>query len=198
MNAGLGLIFGVLCFNQLPKDKGRNTAGYLFSLLVCLLIASTIAVCLNFPFDAAILLREYYAGVNKPGGHFLGRTLAGVPASLSLMIIGTVPYYMVGLASDAGAFGRFCLVFFIMNFAAQSLGYLASSFSANPLVGLSILPLLTTPMILFSGMLYERNSVPHSMKWIQDLSIMNYGFALLVINNVEHVHPQTRNFLLNF
>ena len=198
MNAGLGLIFGVLYINQLPKDKGRNTAGYLFSLLVCLLIASTIAVCLNFPFDAAILLREYYAGANKPGGYFLGRTLAGVPASLSFMIIGIVPYYMVGLASDAGAFGRFCLVFFIMNFAAQSLGYLASSFSANPLVGLSILPLLTTPMILFSGMLYERNSVPHSMKWIQDLSIMNYGFALLVINDVEHANPQTRNFLLNF
>jgi ABC-type multidrug transport system permease subunit len=105
---------------------------------------------------------------------------------------------MVGLAPDAGAFGRFCLVFFIMNFAAQSLGYLASSFSANPLVGLSILPLLTTPMILFSGMLYERNSVPHSLKWIQDLSIVNYGFALLVINQVEHVNPQARNFLLNF
>lgn len=53
-------------------------------------------------------------------------------------------------------------------------------------------------MILFSGMLYERNSVPHSLKWIQDLSIVNYGFALLVINQVEHVNPQARNFLLNF
>lgn len=102
---------------------------------------------------------------------------------------------MVGLAPDAGAFGWFCLVFFIMNFAAQSLGYLASSFSANPLVRLSILPLLTTPMILFSGMLYERNSVPHSLKWIQDLSIMKYGFVLLVIGQVKHVNPQTRNFL---
>lgn len=70
MNAGLGLIFGVLYFNQLSKDKGRNTAGYLFSLLVCLLIASTIAVCLNFPFDAAIVMREYYAnqGATTLGG----------------------------------------------------------------------------------------------------------------------------------
>lgn len=89
-------------------------------------------------------------------------------------------------------------MFFIINFASQSLGYLVSSFSANPLVGLSILALLTTPMILFSGMLYERNSVPHCLKWTQDLSIANYGFALLVINQVEYVNPQTRNFLLNF
>jgi len=86
----------------------------------------------------------------------------------------------------------------VMNFAAQSLGYLASSFSANPVVGLSILPLIITPMILFSGMLYERHSVPPSLEWIQDISIMNYGFALLVLNEVEHVSEGRRNFLMTF
>lgn len=64
MHAGLGLIFGVLYFHQLHHDKGRNTAGYLFSLLVALLSASAIAVCLNFPLDSAILMREYYSGTS--------------------------------------------------------------------------------------------------------------------------------------
>lgn len=101
---------------------------------------------------------------------------------------------MVGLASEARAFGRFCLIFFVVNFAAQSLGYLASSFSANPLVGLSIPTLLTSPMIFLPDMIYERHSVPENLRWIQDLSIVNSGFALLVINQVEQVNPQTRNF----
>lgn len=198
MNTALGLVFGVLYWGQMPHDNGRNTAGYLFSLLVTLLIASSIAVCMAFPFDFAILMREVFSGANKPIGYFLGRTLAGVPNSLAFMIMGVLPYYMVGLVGDVGVFGWYCLVFFVMNFAAQSLGYLASSFSANPVVGLSILPLIITPMILFSGMLYERHSVPPSLEWIQDISIMNYGFALLILNEVEHVSEGRRNFLMSF
>jgi len=198
MNTALGLVFGVLYWGQMPHDNGRNTAGYLFSLVVTLLIASSIAVCMAFPFDFAILMREVFSGANKPIGYFLGRTLAGVPNSLAFMIMGVLPYFMVGLVGDVGVFGWYCLVFFVMNFAAQSLGYLASSFSANPVVGLSILPLIITPMILFSGMLYERHSVPPSLEWIQDISIMNYGFALLVLNEVEHVSEGRRNFLMTF
>lgn len=40
-------------------------------------------------------------------------------------------------------------------------------------------------MILFSGMLYERRSVPHGLHWIQDISIMNYGFNALILNQIE-------------
>ncbi len=49
------------------------------------------------------------------------------------------------------------------------------------------MPLLITPMILFSGMLYERSSVPRGLRWIQSLSVMNYGFAALVLNQIECV-----------
>lgn len=45
---------------------------------------------------------------------------------------------MTGLAPSPEAFGKFVLVFAMTNYAAQSMGYLASSFSANPIVGLSI------------------------------------------------------------
>ena len=198
MNTALGLVFGVLYWDQMSHDSGRNTTGYLFSLLVTLLIASSVAVCMAFPFDFAILMREVFSGANQPIGYFLGRTLAGVPNSLTFMIMGVIPYFMVGLAADVGAFGWYCLVFFVMTFAAQSLGYLASSFSANPVVGVAILPLFITPMILFSGLLYERSSVPPGLEWIQDISVMNYGFALLVLNQVEHVNEETRDFLMNY
>lgn len=48
-------------------------------------------------------------------------------------------------------------------------------------------------MILFSGMLYERHSVRPWLRWIQDLSLMNYSFATLVMNEarqgVPDLHP---------
>lgn len=40
-------------------------------------------------------------------------------------------------------------------------------------------------MILFSGMLYERNSVPAGLEWLQDISLVNYGYALMVINQAQ-------------
>lgn len=125
------------------RDNGRNTAGFLFSLLVTLLIASSIQVCLHFPFDYAILMREYYSGANTPGPYFLGRTMASIPQSLLFLLLGIIPYFMTGLSHAPVAFWYFVLILFVLNFAAQSLGYLASSFTSNPIVGLSICECMT-------------------------------------------------------
>ena len=44
-------------------------------------------------------------------------------------------------------------------------------------------------------MLYERASVPLYLKWIQYISVINYGFAALVINECNAIgtssHPPT-------
>ena len=69
--------------------------------------------------------------------------------------------------------------------AAASIGYLASSFSQNPTLGLAATPIFATPMILFSGMLYERARVPFFLKWMQYFSIVNYGVAGLIINELK-------------
>lgn len=198
MNITLGMLFGLLYLNQIPHDTGRNTAGFLFSLLVTILIASSVNVCLYFPFDFAILMREYYAGANRPGPYFLGRTLASLPQSMLFLLMGIIPYFMAGLSSSASGFGYFCLILFLANFAAQSLGYVASSLTSNPVVGLALLPLLITPMILFSGMLYERHSVPTALQWLQDISVINYSFAVLALNQVQAVGGHARSFLFNF
>lgn len=131
-------------------------------------------------------MREYYAGgANTPSPYFLGRTMSSILPSALFLLMGIIPYYMAGLSENSQAVAYFCLILFLINLAAQSVGYLASSFSSNPIVGLSILPLLITPMILFSGMLYERSSVPRGLRWIQDISIMNYGFNALILNQIE-------------
>lgn len=83
-------------------------------------------------------MREAYAGANAPKPYFLGRTLASIPYSLLFLLMGLIPYFMTGLSPHPAAVGYFFLIIFLMNLAAQSLGYMASSFSSNPIVGLSI------------------------------------------------------------
>lgn len=46
-------------------------------------------------------------------------------------------------------------------------------------------------MILFSGLLYDRNLVPMWLRWLEKVSIVNYGFAALILNQVGpslHLH----------
>jgi hypothetical protein len=53
-------------------------------------------------------------------------------------------------------------------------------------------------MILFSSLLYQKSSVPEGLSWMQSLSIVNYAYGLLVLNQTEKVGGQVEKFLLTF
>lgn len=52
-----------------------------------------------------------------------------------------------------------------------------------PLCPLTV-PAMSTPMILFSGLLYQRGTVPSWLAWIESVSIVNYGFSAMLIQQV--------------
>lgn len=185
----LGLVFGLLFLGQ-ARASWRNLMGMIYALVVALQILCAMNVALHFPVEWSIFMREYYTGANGLGPYFMGRTIADIPYLLLFLIMVILPYWMGGLAPDFGSFLRYCGIFFIITQAAASTGYLASSFSQNPTLGLAMTTIIATPMILFSGMLYERARVPIYLKWMQYLSIVNFGVAGLVINELKYV-PST-------
>lgn len=88
--------------------------------------------------DFTIIMREYYVGANTPVPYFLGRTIAAIPYNFVFLLMGIIPYWMTGLDRHIESFGYYCLVLFLLVFGSQSIGYFSSSFTANPIVGLSI------------------------------------------------------------
>jgi hypothetical protein len=46
-------------------------------------------------------------------------------------------------------------------------------------------PAFTTPMLMFSGLLYERSSIPTWLKWIEDISLVNYAFDALLAQQMD-------------
>jgi ABC-type multidrug transport system permease subunit len=46
-------------------------------------------------------------------------------------------------------------------------------------------PVVMTPMIMFSGILYERGSLPWYFSWLENLSVVNYGFSALMSMQVR-------------
>lgn len=177
----LGLVFGLLFLNQ-GHSSWRNLMGLMYSMVVATLILCSMNVALKFPVEWSIFMREYYTGANALGPYFIGRTIADIPFLSLFLIMTIIPYWMAGLSPVFSSFVNYVWIFFLIIHASASTGYFASSFSPNPVLGLAITPVLATPMILFSGMLYERNRVPMFLSWLQYTSVVNFGFGALVIN----------------
>jgi ABC-type multidrug transport system permease subunit len=45
-------------------------------------------------------------------------------------------------------------------------------------------PAFTMPMIMFSGLLYKRDSAPPYLAWMEKISIVNYTFSALLVQQV--------------
>jgi hypothetical protein len=41
------------------------------------------------------------------------------------------------------------------------------------------------PMIMFSGLLYKRESVPPYLAWMEKISIVNYSFSALLVEQAS-------------
>lgn len=64
--------------------------------------------------------------------------LLGIPFTIIYLLQAIIPYWLTGLAPAWAPFSWFCLVIWLLILGAQSLGFLASSFSSNPFIGLAL------------------------------------------------------------
>lgn len=44
-------------------------------------------------------------------------------------------------------------------------------------------------MVVFSGVLYQRNAVPWYLTWLHDISIVNFDYAALLRSQAQAVPP---------
>jgi ABC-type multidrug transport system permease subunit len=59
-------------------------------------------------------------------------------------------------------------------------------------------PAFVAPMIMFSGILYERNTVPVWLGWLQNLSLVNYSFSALMIQQIHILPASLAGLVLDF
>jgi len=53
-------------------------------------------------------------------------------------------------------------------------------------------------MILFSGLLYQRDSVPPYLSWIQYVSLVNYGFSALLGLQIKILPQASQDLIKKF
>ncbi len=87
---------------------------------------------------------------------------------------------MVGLAPTAQQFFFHSMVYGFISFCGTSFGLLIGSLIMDPKSVATFMPILTFPMILFSGYFKNRADLPKWIGWIEYISPIKYGFIALL------------------
>jgi len=193
----IGLCFGTLYFQQ-ARSNWRNLMGMLYALVVALLYMCPLTVILRAPLDWPILLREHFAGANAAGPYLCAKVVYELPFLYGPLVLVTLLYWMTGLIASLESFVAFAGVVALVTQASCAMALMVGSLSANPMLTLGILPAFITPMVLFSGFLYDTATLPGYLAWLPKVSIVNYGFAALVSLQQELLPVKVRPMALRF
>ncbi len=87
---------------------------------------------------------------------------------------------MVGMANTGGQFFLHCLIFGLMSFSGASVGLLIGSAILDSKSVPAVVPVITFPFLLFSGLYKNRADLPRWIGWIEYLSPNKYGFIALL------------------
>ena len=107
----------------------------------------------------------------------------------------TVMYWMTGMDADFVRYLRFAGIYLSYDIACLGLGQFVSSLSGNPMIGMTILPAFVAPMIMFSGVLYQKSTVPSWLGWMHHVSLVNYSFSALMAEQI-HILPDNQADIL--
>lgn len=185
----LGLVGGLIFHNVTDNLAGfQNRMGAFFFILTFFGFASLSSMDL-FIAERPIFLRETGAKYYNAWSYFVAKMtldtllLRVVPASVFACIF----YWLMALQAAAARFLLFWVTLVLFNVAAGSISVLVGVLSTR--VGSANLAatVVLLVMLLFGGFLLNAETMPASVAWLQHLSIFNYAFEILMVNELEGI-----------
>lgn len=150
--------------------------------------------------DAKVFAREHGAKYYSLVSYFLSKIMVEIPFQVLFpWIMGSIVYWMCGLQPDAGKYFILVGIIMLCSVAGFSLGiFFASVFPSLP-IALAATPLVLLPLMLFSGIFVNQDSIPGYFNWIKYLSPMKYGFEALAKNEFTGlIMPSGSHILLYY
>ncbi|KAK9453325.1 hypothetical protein V1511DRAFT_505391 [Dipodascopsis uninucleata] len=189
----IGLVLSVLC-GYLYYNISNDISGFqnrlgLFLFLLALFGFSTLTSLQVFASERQIFVRERANRFYHPLAYYASKVLFDViPLRVfPPVMVGLIIYPLVGLNFEDHAMAKFLLALMMFNLAAAAIclfiGVMIKDTSVASLIG-SLVMLFS---LLFAGLLLNRDSIPRSALWAQNLSIFHYALEAMVVNEVRYL-----------
>lgn len=165
------------------QDQVQNRMGSLFFLVVNMFMLSATGVLSIFATEKFVFMREYSSGYYSLPAYFLSKTLVELPFQVLFpIVLVSIEYWMIGFQNIFYKYVIMALVAVLVCLCGMAFGTLsACAFNDLP-VALAIFPLFFLPLMMFSGLFVNLQSIPEYFKWIKHISPMKYGFVTLMKN----------------
>ena len=183
----IALLVGLIYFD-LPskgfKEQNQNRSGALFFISINMFMSSSIGILSIFSAEKTVFRREYQNGYYSLPAYFFSKILVELPVQVVFPIIQSVIiYYMVGLNTNEWyKLPTMFITLILLASCGQSMGIFFASVFKELTVALAVTPVAIIPLMIFSGLFVNNNSIPVYFDWIKYISPIKWGFEALVKN----------------
>ncbi len=185
----ISLIIGLLYLGL--KDRTGTAAvqdytGVFFFLIINNVMSSAIGVLSIFGLEKQVFSREHGAGYYSLPAYFLTKIGVEAPFQIIFPWIGaTIIYFMAGFQLDVAKYFLTMVAIVLCSLCGFSLGIFFASFFSSLPTALAVTPLVLLPLMLFSGLFVNQESIPVYFNWIKYISPMKYGFEAIAKTQFE-------------
>ena len=186
---GLGLIIGLTFLNIPGSDakaqiQDRNGSLFISSFSQVLLpIIGTLAL---FSIERPVILREVSSGYYGIFAYYLSKMMIEIPLQIIITFITcTIIYWLCLFQKTFKKYIIFVGIIVIGSLCGLSIGTAIATAAENVNIALQFAPFCIIPLILFSGLLINCDSIPPYFTWIQYISPIRYMYQEVYKNEFK-------------
>jgi len=183
----ISLLVGIIFF-QLPDDSSSN-ANRLNSILflMCVFSLFCLPAISKFIEERLVYTREHASGYYSTLPYWISNFLCELPILLvTVLIYGSISYWMVGFEPGIGPFTFFLAVVFVVIQVAYSVCQVIAANVKTVNMAIAIYVLFLLYSLLLGGFLVHQDTLPENCQWLVYTSYFYYGFAALVVSEFEN------------
>jgi len=183
----MGIIAGTVFWQGWQEVS--SVLGILFQSMLFISLGAMMKVAPQYAVRS-VLYKQQDANFFPTWTYVIGRSLAGVPASIiDGLVYGTIVYWFVGLAHNDGAsFWNYIMFVLITMCSSIGIGLLFGIFSAitkDRSTGQAYMSVSMVLLILFSGFTVTPNNIPDYWTWLYWINIFAWAFRGLIVNEYD-------------
>ncbi|KAL0266259.1 UNVERIFIED_CONTAM: hypothetical protein PYX00_008852 [Menopon gallinae] len=176
VNVVIGIMLGIL-FVDAGDDANRIMDNYnlMFAILIHHMMSPMMLTILTFPSEINILIKEHFNRWYSLKAYYIALTIIDVPVTvLSCALFTVIVYFMSGQPSEMDRFWMFFVISLLTVLVAQGFGLMVGAIF-NVINGTFVGPVITVPLMMFSGFGVALKDLPAYLKWGSYISYLKYG-----------------------
>ncbi|KAL0102010.1 hypothetical protein PUN28_018516 [Cardiocondyla obscurior] len=179
----VGFLIGAIYYDiGNEASEVMSNAGCVFFTVMFLMFTAMMPTILTFPTEMSVFVREHLNYWYSVKSFYLARTLADLPFQMVYSIAYVViVYFITSQPLEVERFLMYLNICVLTSLVAQSIGLLIGA-AMSVESGVFIGPVMSVPIILFSGFFVNFNAVPKYLKFLSYVSYVRYGFEGAMIS----------------